>query len=272
MNRSYIPCRNSMKFDSFAAKDFITYSICLWDWSLNQKNFPQLSCSLSNGLDGILGVSLLMIDPWGKCETLSKWWWQWQWCECFLREELKLLSAHVGTCSWTIYMFSCQFCFFMFQVPFDLSSPPALSLSGIQQNNTKGLYLIMQTWGKTALERLGSFISSLGLYGRGTSMPLLYPMYGIAEVQRSGNTRGVLEGFKMFKVVNLVPTIFMPWHGKLLSVFPKLRNLVLVPVVHQDVFIYIIVYILVYVLAIHDMILICCDHPPTFYFVFFIRR
>lgn len=30
--------------------------------------------------------------------------------------------------------------------------------------------------GQVALERLGSFISSLGLYGRGTSMPLLYPM------------------------------------------------------------------------------------------------
>eukprot|EP00434_Breviolum_minutum_P031056 symbB.v1.2.027469.t1/scaffold2822.1/size98038/4 len=66
-------------------QDLITYSICLWDWSLNQKDFPQLSC-------------------------------------------------------------------------------------------------------KAALERLGSFISSLGLYGRGTSMPLLYPMYGIAEVAQ-GFTR-----------------------------------------------------------------------------------
>eukprot|EP00435_Cladocopium_sp_Y103_P050600 s1559_g15.t1 len=68
-----------------ATKDFITYSICLWDWSPSQADFPQLSC-------------------------------------------------------------------------------------------------------KVALERLGSFISSLGLYGRGTSMPLLYPMYGIAEVAQ-GFTR-----------------------------------------------------------------------------------
>lgn len=66
-------------------QDFITYSICLWDWSPSQADFPQLSC-------------------------------------------------------------------------------------------------------KVALERLGSFISSLGLYGRGTSMPLLYPMYGIAEVAQ-GFTR-----------------------------------------------------------------------------------
>ena len=29
------------------AKDFITYSICLWDWSPSQADFPQLSCSLS---------------------------------------------------------------------------------------------------------------------------------------------------------------------------------------------------------------------------------
>lgn len=101
------------------------------------------------------------------------------------------------------------------------------------------------------MERLGSFISSLGLYGRGTSMPLLYPMYGIAEV-RDPETLSVSEGFK---VVNLVSTIFVPWHGKLFSVFPKLRNSVLVAVVHQDVYIYLIAYILEYVLAIHD-------HPP----------
>ncbi|CAK9033367.1 unnamed protein product [Durusdinium trenchii] len=41
---------------------------------------------------------------------------------------------------------------------------------------------------REALERLGAFISSLGLYGRGTSMPLLFPMYGIGEVSQ-GYTR-----------------------------------------------------------------------------------
>ena len=39
-----------------------------------------------------------------------------------------------------------------------------------------------------ALRRLGSFVSSLGMYGRGTSMPLLYPMYGVAEIAQ-GFTR-----------------------------------------------------------------------------------
>ena len=33
-------------FVQFESKDFITYSICLWDWS-PQADFPQLSCSLS---------------------------------------------------------------------------------------------------------------------------------------------------------------------------------------------------------------------------------
>ena len=39
-----------------------------------------------------------------------------------------------------------------------------------------------------ALRRLGRFVSSLGMYGRGTSMPLLYPMYGVAEIAQ-GFTR-----------------------------------------------------------------------------------
>eukprot|EP00933_Yihiella_yeosuensis_P026980 TRINITY_DN20931_c1_g1_i1.p1 TRINITY_DN20931_c1_g1~~TRINITY_DN20931_c1_g1_i1.p1 ORF type:complete len:675 (-),score=127.37 TRINITY_DN20931_c1_g1_i1:102-2126(-) len=39
-----------------------------------------------------------------------------------------------------------------------------------------------------ALKRLGLFISSLGMYGRGTSMPLLYPIYGVAEIAQ-GFTR-----------------------------------------------------------------------------------
>eukprot|EP00929_Paragymnodinium_shiwhaense_P049075 TRINITY_DN24769_c1_g2_i1.p1 TRINITY_DN24769_c1_g2~~TRINITY_DN24769_c1_g2_i1.p1 ORF type:complete len:722 (-),score=166.17 TRINITY_DN24769_c1_g2_i1:72-2237(-) len=38
------------------------------------------------------------------------------------------------------------------------------------------------------LRHLGRFISSLGMYGRGTAMPLLYPMYGAAEVAQ-GFTR-----------------------------------------------------------------------------------
>jgi len=38
------------------------------------------------------------------------------------------------------------------------------------------------------LRCLGRFVSSLGMYGRGTGMPLLYPMYGVAEMAQ-GFTR-----------------------------------------------------------------------------------
>lgn len=38
------------------------------------------------------------------------------------------------------------------------------------------------------LKRMGYFVSSLGLYGRGTGMPLLYPMYGVSEIAQ-GFTR-----------------------------------------------------------------------------------
>ncbi|CAJ1365127.1 unnamed protein product [Effrenium voratum] len=41
---------------------------------------------------------------------------------------------------------------------------------------------------REALGRMGAFISSLGLYGRGTTMPLLFPMYGVGEVAQ-GFTR-----------------------------------------------------------------------------------
>lgn len=41
---------------------------------------------------------------------------------------------------------------------------------------------------REGLRCLGRFVSSLGLHGRGTSMPLLYPMYGAAEVAQ-GFTR-----------------------------------------------------------------------------------
>lgn len=41
---------------------------------------------------------------------------------------------------------------------------------------------------REGLERLGRFISSIGLHGRGSSIPLLYPMYGIAEMAQ-GFTR-----------------------------------------------------------------------------------
>ncbi|CAK9033019.1 unnamed protein product [Durusdinium trenchii] len=84
-------------------QDFITYSICLWDWAPTEA-FPQLSWR--NG------------RAWDLVTTES-----------------------TGECS-----------------------------------------------GREALERLGAFISSLGLYGRGTSMPLLFPMYGIGEVSQ-GYTR-----------------------------------------------------------------------------------
>merc|ERR1719453_139357 len=41
---------------------------------------------------------------------------------------------------------------------------------------------------RDGLRCLGRFVSSLGLHGRGTTMPLLYPMYGAAEIAQ-GFTR-----------------------------------------------------------------------------------
>ena len=126
MNQSYIPCRNCMKFNSFQC-------------SQGPHNIFHLPMGLVSQSERLSTTELFLVrskgswyfgcqfvDGLGRWETLSKWWWWWwrrrrrrwlwQWWE-----ELKLLSAHVGTCSWTIYMVSCHFCFFMLQVPSDSS-------------------------------------------------------------------------------------------------------------------------------------------------------
>ena len=63
-----------------------------------------------------------------------------------------------------------------------------------------------------ALERLGSFISSLGLYGRGTSMPLLYPMPpGLGKLPESGLGKGRRLGRLGHEEVAMVAKLERPF-------------------------------------------------------------
>lgn len=58
------------------------------------------------------------------------------------------------------------------------------------QPDCKGLFLSASE----GLKRLGEFISSLGMHGRGTGMPLLYPMYGVAEMAQGFTRMCALHG------------------------------------------------------------------------------